>query len=676
VRVLAEIVWLTSLALWGTPPAASPTVHRLSSPNGRVAVAVRAAPDLTYDVTFDGKPLLAGATLALDVDHVRLGAAARITGGRRQSVDRKLAPPVRLKAESLIEKYNELRLDCAGGYAVVFRAYDDGMAYRFETALPAAQVKVYGEDAVFPFAPETTAFFPNEGKTFLSHNERTYGHVRLADIPAGDLATLPVVVETIAGPKVAIAEADVESYPGLWLRATGSAVIAAAFPPFPLEEKAVKDRDVKVVRAADYIAVTTGARAYPWRLLAVAATDADLVTSSLVYLLQRPSQIADTSWIKPGKVAWDWWNDRNLAGVPFKPGMNTETYKFFIDFAARFGIEYVILDEGWYKTGDLLQVTPGLDMPQLLAYARAKNVGIILWAMWKTLADQLEPALAQFERWGIKGLKVDFMQRDDQPVIDFYHRIARETAQRKMLVDFHGGQRPALMTRTWPNIISAEGVKGLEHVKWSNGPDPEHDVTLPFTRMFIGPMDFTPGAMLNADQKTFKVNFKRPMSLGTRCHQLAMYAVYESPLQMLADSPTNYLAEAETIEFLRGFPTTWDETRVLDGRIGDYIVVARRRGMDWFVGAMTDWAPRELDVELSFLTGGRWNMVAFADGPDADRVASSYKRTSDDVGKSTKLKIKLAPGGGWVARLTAAAPVPAPVNPDGAAGAGAKPAKP
>ena len=497
------------------PPAASPTVHRVSSPNGRIAVAVRAAPDLTYDVAFDGKPLMAGATLALDVDHVRLGTAARITGGRRQSVDRKLAPPVRLKAESLTEKYNELRLDCAGGYAVVFRAYDEGMAYRFETALPAAQVKVYGEDAVFPFAPDTAAFFPNEGKTFFSHNERIYGRVRLADIPAGDLATLPVVVESAAGPKVAIAEADVESYPGLWLRATGSAAIAAAFPPFPLEEKAVKDRDIKVVRAADYIAVTTGARAYPWRVLAVAATDGELVTNSLVYLLQRPSQIADTSWIKPGKVAWDWWNDRNLVGVPFKPGHEHRHLQVLHRF--RGALRHRIRDPRRGLVQDrrsAARSTPGLDMPELLAYARAKNVGIILWAVWKTLADQLEPALAQFERWGIKGLKVDFMQRDDQPVIDFYHRVAREAAQRKMLVDFHGGQRPALMTRTWPNIISTEGVKGLEHLKWSNVSDPEHNVTLPFTRMFIGPMDYTPGAMLNADTEELQGHLQAPDEPG------------------------------------------------------------------------------------------------------------------------------------------------------------------
>jgi alpha-glucosidase len=645
------------LALWGAAPGApTPDLH-LTSPSGHIDVHVRVAPDLAYDVLYDGRPLITDARLSLDVDHRRLGAAARITGTKRRAVDDTITPPVRLKADTLSEKYAELRVECAGGYAVTFRAYDQGVAYRFETALEAAQVKVFGEEALFRFATDAPVYYPNEGRTFFSHNEPHYKPVNLGQIPVGDLATLPAVVATAAGPKVAIAEADLESYPGLWLRATGGPALAGAFPPYPLEEKATRDRDVKVVRAADYIAVTTGTRTYPWRILGVAPTDGDLVASSLVYLLQAPSQIADPSWIKPGKVAWDWWNDRNLAGVDFKPGVNTQTYKFFIDFAARFGIEYIILDEGWYKTGDLLQVVPGLDMPALLAYARTKNVGIILWAVWKTLADRFEPALAQFEAWGIKGLKVDFMQRDDQPVIDFYHRVARELAKRKMLVDFHGGQRPALMTRTWPNIISTEGVKGLEHLKWSNASDPEHNVTLPFTRMFLGPMDYTPGAMLNATRAAFKPVFKAPMSLGTRCHQIAMYVVYESPLQMLADSPTNYIREAETTEFLRPIPTVWDETRVLDGRIGDYVVIARRKGQDWFVGALNDWTPRELEIDLaSFLppaTGHvRLDMVSFADGADAERVPTSYRRESTGVTARPRLKVKLAPGGGWAARIT------------------------
>jgi alpha-glucosidase len=662
VRALVHFTLAGLLALWGAPPGLSgpaPQAQtvRLASPSGRLAVVVRAAPDLAYDVTYKGKSLLTDARLSLNVDHRRLGIGARIVDSKLRNVDGRIAPDVALKSETLVEKYNEARIECAGGYAVTFRAYDDGIAYRFETALAAPQVKVFGEEALFRFAADAPVFYPNEGKTFFSHNEQYYKPVPLSQIAEGEMATLPAVVATTAGPKVAIAEADVEGYPGLWLNGTGGAALAAAFPPYPLEQKVSRDRDVKVTRAADYIAVTSGTRAYPWRVVGVAPTDADLITSSLVYLLQRPSELVDTSWIKPGKVAWDWWNDRNLTGVAFKPGINTETYKFFIDFAARYGIEYIILDEGWYKAPNLLQVSPGLDIPAVLAYARAKNVGVILWVVWKTLSDQFEPALAQFQKWGIKGLKVDFMQRDDQPVIDFYHRVARELGKRKMLVDFHGGQRPALMTRTWPNIISTEGVKGMEHLKWSDASDPEHNVTLPFTRMFLGPMDYTPGAMLNATRSQFKVVFKQPMSLGTRCHQLAMYVVYESPLQMLADSPTNYLREPESMEFLRAVPTVWDETRVLAARIGDYVAVARRKGPDWFVGAMTDWTARELDVDLSFLSdapGVTWNMVAFADGADAERTASHYARTSQPVSKTTRLKLKLAPGGGWAARISAA----------------------
>ena len=624
----------------------------MKSPSGHIEVQVRAAPDLAYDVTYDGRPLLADGRLSLDVDHHRLGAAAHIKDAQVRGVDTTVNPAVRLKAATLPDTYNELRVECAGGYAVTFRAYDQGVAYRFETALEAPQVKVFGEEAVFRFAADAPVFYPDEGKTFFSHNEQLYKPVNLTRLPVGNLATLPAVVVTAVGPRVAIAEADVESYPGLWLRATGGPALTAAFPPYPLEEKATKDRDVRVVRAADYIAVTTGTRAYPWRIIGVAATDADLITNSLVYLLQRPTELTDTSWIKPGKVAWDWWNDRNLAGVTFKPGINTETYKFFVDFAARNGIEYIILDEGWYKTGNLLQVSPGLDMPALLSYARAKNVGIILWAVWKTLADQFEPALAQFEAWGIKGVKVDFMQRDDQPVIDFYHRVARELARRKMLVDFHGGQRPALMTRTWPNIVSTEGVKGLEHLKWSNVSDPEHNVTLPFTRMLLGPMDYTPGAMVNSGrERNFAPVFERPMSLGTRVHQLAMYVVYEAPLQMLADSPSHYLREPEVMKFLQPVPTVWDETRVLAAKLGDYVCIARRRGRDWYIGAMTDWTGRTLDIDLSFLPSGGYQMEAYEDGPNAERMVHDYRATTSEITRTTKLKLTLASGGGWAAHI-------------------------
>ena len=477
--------------------------------------------------------------------------------------------------------------------------------------------------------------------------------MRLAvkDIAPGSLASLPAVIEAPEGVKIAIAESDVVDYPGLWLVGQSGKGLSATFPPYPLQEELKGDRDFKVVKGATYIAVTKGKRTYPWRILGITEKDGDLLTSPLVYLLARPSELLDTSWIRPGKVAWDWWNANNVNGVPFKSGVNTDTYKYYIDFASRYGLEYVVLDEGWYPLGDLLHVVPAVDMEVLTAYAREKKVGLVLWVVWKTLADQLEQALDKFEKWGIKGIKVDFMQRDDQPVIGFYHKVCREAAKRKMLVDFHGAIRPALMTRTWPNLISTEGVRGLEQMKWGEDANPEHDVTLPFTRMFLGPMDYTPGAMRNASKRSFAHIFEQPMSLGTRCHQLGMYVVYESPLQMLADTPSAYLREPEMMEFLGPVPTVWDETRVLDAGIADYVLVARRSGREWYVGALTDWTARELDLDLSFLPAGSFRMSSYEDGINADRYGSDYRKTTADVSREGRLKIKLAPGGGFAARL-------------------------
>ncbi len=406
-----------------------------------------------------------------------------------------------------------------------------------------------------------------------------------------------------------------------------------------------------MVEAADYIAATSGTRTFPWRVVGVAEKDGDLITNSLVWLLESPSQVQDTSWIKAGKVSWDWWNANNVYGVDFKAGINTETYKYYIDFAAKFGLQYIILDEGWYKLGNVLQVVPEINMEELASYARQKNVGIILWVVWKTLDDQLIPALDQYAKWGIKGIKVDFMQRSDQLVMNFYERVSRECAKRKMLVDFHGDQKPASMTRTWPNLINAEGVRGMEWSKWSADAEPEHNVTLPFTRMFLGPLDYTPGAMRNASKTNFAPIFGQPMALGTRCHQLAMYVVFEAPLQMLADSPSNYLREPEVMDFLGPVPTEWDDTKVLDARIADYILVARRSGKDWWVGAMSDWTARDLNLDLSFLDDGTFTLDAFQDGVNADRAASDYKKTTTRVTKNDKLEIHLAPGGGWAAHI-------------------------
>jgi alpha-glucosidase len=634
--------------------AAAPTpVHTLVSPDGQLELRVRAAERLSFDVRLSGRPLLQDSTLSLTIDGTTLGLGPRVRSARPSRVDRVIEPPVRQKAAELRERYNELRLAFDGGYAVSFRAFDEGVAYRFETSIPKAEVRVDGEEASLRFASGSRVYL-HEEESFFSHNERHYVPRSLAEVTSATLASTPAVVDA-GGVKIAIADSDVEDYPGLWLRGTGGDGLRATFPPYPLEEKLERDRDFKVVRAAGYIAVTKGTRSYPWRVLGVARQDKDLLTNAMVYLLASPSRLADTSWIRPGKVAWDWWNANNLFGVDFKAGVNTRTYERYVDFASRHGLEYVILDEGWYKLGDLLSVVPEMDVPHLVAYAKERKVRIIPWVVWKTLDDQLIPAMEQFERWGVAGLKVDFMQRDDQKVIGFYHRVCQEAARRRLLLDFHGGMRPAHMTRTWPNLLSTEGVLGLEQLKWSDKSDPEHNVTLPFTRMFVGPFDYTPGAMRNASRRSFAAIFEQPTSLGTRCQQLAMYVVFESPLQMLADSPSSYEREPEAMEFLGPVPSVWDETRVLDARLGDYLLVARRRGREWWVGAMTDDTARELELGLDFLPEGAFRMTAWEDGVNAARWASDFRRHASDVTRASRLTLRLASGGGFAARI-----VPAP----------------
>jgi alpha-glucosidase len=624
--------------------------YDLKSPDNRIEVRIRTANQLRYDVLLRGTELLHDCILSMDVDHQVLGMDPKVIDAKPSSHDDVVIPVVRQKFAKIRDHYNELRLNMAGDYSVVFRAYNEGAAYRFETSLPQSQVKVFKEESTFNFPSNFIVYYPQED-SFFSHNERKYVPQHLSEIAPQFIATLPAVVDLTGGAKLAIAESGLEDYPGLWLRGTGGNGLAATFPPYPLKEELEGDRNFRVTQTGDYIAVTSGTRAFPWRVMGIADRDADLLTNQIVWLLEKPSQLADTSWIKPGKVAWDWWNANNIYGVDFKSGVNTATYKYYIDFAAKYGLPYIILDEGWYKLGNVLQVVPEINMPELTAYAKEKNVGIILWVVAKTLDDQLVPALDQFQKWGIKGIKVDFMQRSDQLMINYFYHVSSEAAKRHMLVDFHGDQKPAIMTRTWPNLISTEGVRGMEWSKWSAESEPNHNVTLPFTRMFLGPMDYTPGAMRNATKATFAAISQQPMALGTRCHQLAMYVVFESPLQMLADSPSNYLREPEAMEFLSAVPTEWDETKALDGHIGEYVVVARRSGQDWYVGAMSNWTARDVEVDFSFLPPGNYNVDAYEDGVNADRMASDFKMTSTQVNQTTKLKIHLAPGGGWAARI-------------------------
>jgi alpha-glucosidase len=628
-----------------------------TSPSGIIAVTVTAGAELRWSVSVGGEPVLLPSRIALTLDGGRvLGAPATVRAVGARSVDQVLRPVVRVKRAEVRDHFSERRIDFAGDYALIVRAYNDGVAYRFVTKLP-GDIEVRAEEASFRFAADHKLYFPEE-TSFLSHQERSYKRIRIGEVGTR-FSSLPAIVET-AGPKLAITEADLFDYPGMDLTGgTEPNSLKGLFPYYPSKVEMARDRDEKVVEREPYMAKTRGTREFPWRVLVVAASDTTLVDTDIVYRLASDSRIGDTSWIRPGKVAWDWWNFNNIYGVPFRAGVNTDTYKHYIDFAAENGIEYVILDEGWYKLGDLTTQMPGIDMEAIAAYARQKKVGLVMWVIWKTLDLQMAQALDQFEKWGVKGIKVDFMQREDQWMVNYYERVAREAAKRHLLVDFHGAYKPTGLYRTYPNVVTSEGVLGLEQSKWGDLASPDNAVTFPFMRMMAGPVDYTPGAMMNATRADFKPVFNRPMSQGTRCQQLAMYVVYESPLQMLADSPSNYRREPESLEFLSMVPTVWDETRVLSAAVGEHILVARRSGNAWYVGAMTNWSPRDLDVALSFLgdpsTGlgaSGWEADIFRDGPNADRAAVDYAREKRSVGPADRLSIHLAPGGGWVARIT------------------------
>ncbi|MCE1199974.1 MAG: glycoside hydrolase family 97 protein, partial [Marinilabiliales bacterium] len=466
----------------------------------------------------------------------------------------------------------------------------------------------------------------------------------------GSFCSLPTLVKADHNIKIGITEADLFDYPCLFLEANGDNGFLSKYPHVILKSEPKGDRSLKNIEEADYIAKTQGTRNFPWRVFMISTEDARLVENQMVYLLSRENKLTGTEWIHPGLVAWDWWNENNLYGVDFKSGLNTDTYKYFIDFASSHKIPYIILDEGWSAgTTDIKHPNPELNLQELLAYGKSKNVDIILWCLWNVLDADMTAILDLYAQWGVKGIKVDFMARSDQYMVNFYERTAKACADRKLLVDFHGAFKPSGMARAYPNIINHEGVKGMENCKWSKEITPEHDVTLCFTRMLAGPMDFTPGAMVNKNAKEYTISFSHPMSQGTRCHQLAMYVCYDAPLQMLNDSPSNYYKEPESASFISSMPTVWDQTKVVDAKVGDYILMARQKGDNWYLGAMTDWTARTLQIDLSFLSEGTYAVEIMQDGVNAEVSGNDYKRIVKQVTKADKLTVPMAKGGGWAA---------------------------
>ncbi|MBP6977996.1 MAG: glycoside hydrolase family 97 protein [Lentimicrobiaceae bacterium] len=624
---------------------------RVGSPDNTIQAVIDTRESITATVFYQGEQVMKLSDIAMIIrDKGTIGQGAAVRSHRLTSMDTVLIPVVKQKSERISDQCNELEIRFKGDYSLVFRVYDDGFAYRFHTRFD-GDIIVEDEKCLLGFPGQTHIYFPEE-QSFFSHNERAYLYLPVDSITPGRFCSLPALVESPGGTKILLTESSLEDYPGMWLTGKGDHTLVPLFPAYPRTVEQTRDRDVRVVNRYDYIAKTAGTRDFPWRIMVIAGNDGQLISNQLPWLLSSPCRIKDPSWIKPGKVAWDWWNANNIYGVDFKSGVNTETYKYYIDFASDHGIEYVILDEGWYKLGNLLEIIPEINIQEIVRYGNEKNVGIILWVIWKTLDDQLQEALDQFAAWGVKGIKVDFMQRDDQPMVEYYWKIARKAASRKLLVDFHGAYKPSGLNRTWPNVLTGEGVRGLEWNKWSDVITPEHDVTLPFIRMAAGPMDYTPGAMLNAQQEQFHPVFDRPMSQGTRCHQLAMYIVYESPLQMLADSPSNYLKENECMEFLSEVPSVWDETVVLDAKVGDYVIVARRSGSRWFLGGMTDWSSREFTIDLSFLSGDTYEYELYQDGWNSDRFAGDFSKVSGRISSHDQLTVHMSPGGGVAVVLT------------------------
>lgn len=627
-----------------------PKEYNVKSPDNRINLKIEISDRVNMSISFDNNTVVSDLSPALILDNYTLpGVKPVVRRSMPLHVNDVLYPVVPHKNSKVKDSYNGLTLVFRGGFQVCCRVYDDGVAYRFITSL-GNERKVINEQFGFTLPEGSMAWYPLEAG-FMSHNEHKFILSKIDTIGEKHLASLPALFMT-GGINVLLTEADIRDYPGMWVTGDQKGGIRGVFPAYPATVKARNDRDVHVTEREAYIAKTNGTREYPWRIFIITHDDASLVESDMVYRLGAPSEITETGWIRPGKVAWDWFNANNLFGVDFRAGLNNDTYKYYIDFAAENGIEYVILDEGWYKLGNVLDVAEGFDVKELCDYAAEKNVGIILWVVWKTFYDKIDEALKQFEEWGVKGIKVDFMQRDDQWMVNYYHEVASKAAAHKMLVDFHGCYKPDGMERTWPNVITREGVRGLEHNKWSYDCNPEHDLILPFTRMVAGPMDYTPGAMVNMQKRDFAPVFYRPASQGTRVHQMAMYVVYESPLMMLADSPSNYKRNQECTTFIAGVPVTWDETKVLAAKAGDYIIVARRNGSVWYLAAMTDWSARTLEADLSFLPAGTFQVEMFRDGINADHHGEDYRHMTIEVDTPGSLVIDMAPGGGWVAKIT------------------------
>ena len=621
----------------------------LVSPNGEIKVSFNLSDKIYYNIDYNGEVLLKDNFLQLILKNQVLGQNPKLRRQKRTSIDEQLTPVVPLKYSKVNNRYNQLLLTFKD-YSVEFRAFDDGIAYRFITSQK-GDVEVMGEEFAINFPSDYLLHLQQPGG-FKTSCEEPYTHIQSNTWkPEDKMAILPALIDTKKDYKILISESDLTDYPCMFLKGTGANGIVSTFPKTPLAFAEDGDRSLKITEEADYIAKTKGTRNYPWRYFVISKNDKQLIENTMTYRLAEKNQLQDVSWIKPGQVSWEWWNDASPYGpdVNFVSGYNLETYKYYIDFAYKFGIPYIIMDEGWTKsTRDPYTPNPKVNLHELIRYGKEKNVGIVLWLTWLTVENNFD-LFKTFNEWGVKGLKIDFMDRSDQWMVNYYERVAREAAKHNLFVDFHGSFKPTGLEYKYPNVLSYEGVRGMENM---GGCYPDNSLYLPFMRNAVGPMDYTPGAMISMQPNVYRSERPNSASIGTRAYQLALFVVFESGLQMLADNPTLYYRNEDCTRFITQVPVTWDETVALEAKAGEYVIVAKRKGDKWFIGGMTNNGEkeREFTINLDFLNKDRsYQMTSFEDGINAGRQAMDYRCKSSQVKAGEQLTVKMVRNGGFAA---------------------------
>ena len=641
--------------------------YKVASPDGKVQAQIVCDNGTRYSLSFNGKELIVGSPVSMTLSDGTVWGNAKVRKASSRSVDEPINATFYRK--SVVENaYNELNLDY-GAYNLVLRAYNDGFAFRWESD-KRKPYNVVSEQATFNFAQDWNMYatythkYEAEGleAQYMDDFENLYKYTPLSQWDVKHFGVLPLMVDCPDGVKLVITESDLVSYPGMFLyNGDSDKCLEGAYAPYPKVEELGGHNMLQMIvkEREDYLASCDGAaRTFPWRSISISTQDKDMANNDMVYRLARPCpEGEDYSWVKPGKVAWEWWNNWNVRGVDFVAGINTETYKYYIDFASRHGLEYVILDEGWAVkyADDLFKVVPEIDLEEIVRHGNEKNVGIILWAGYSAFMKDIEGVCSHYAKMGVKGFKVDFLDRNDQKMEDFVYKASEIGAKYKLVMDFHGFHQPTGLQRRFPNVVNYEGVFGLEQMRKRQLPEydmVEFDVTIPYIRYVAGFADYTPGAMKNGSYTNFRDVRTEPMSQGTRCRQLAEFVVFDAPLNMICDSPTSYELEPVCSEFLYRVPTVWDETIVLDGKVGDYIITARRKGDTWYVGAMTDWTERDLKVDVSRLFEGKVQVEAWQDGKVAHKFGNDYQKKNYTAEGS--IDIHLAPGGGWAAIISKA----------------------